>query len=473
MRSRLKVLRDSGYLLFARTFARLSTLPFLIYAAGKLGPAHYGILLFVTASVELLASLSNLGASRYGARAVVRHELPRSHLAGILLSLRLGIAIFLSACALVAIAIYTPPSPKLQVMLLGLAAMTLSSFIETTETLFTGAEKFSAAATLQVLGRLTYLAFGFLALGLGLSVVAVMAAYVIGIIVESILRMIYSVRNVTGFSLHFTRAELWTVVKGMLPFAVTAVASMIYYRVDALVIDGYHGDAAVGVYGVAYHFYSFYVWAPIVLSRALLPGLTAAYQRDPARAERSCWYWYRTVGVASLPVILVSTILAGPVIRNLMPPSYAESVFVLQVLLWSIPPLVMSSVGFVILTVADKEVLGAWLFVITAAVIFALDMLLIPRYSVNGAAAAMVAATVVLAAQVHWLLARYIFSPRHGLVRTYAMPVLGGIAMGAAAVLLWPLGWLPSMAGGLAAYGVVIFLVRMTEGGGPRTASAS
>ncbi len=472
MRSRLRVLRDSGYLLFARTFARISTLPFLIYAAGKLGPAHYGILLFVTASVELLASLSNLGASRYGARAVVRHELPRNHLAGILLSLRLVISLFLVAAALVAIFIYTPSSPKLEVLLLGLAAMTLSSFIETTETLFTGAEKFPAAATLQMVGRLTYLGLGFLALGMGFSVVAVMAAYVGGVIVEGMLRMVYTLRHVTGFSFRFSMREVWIVVKGMLPFAVTAIASMIYYRVDSLILDAYKGDAAVGVYGVAYNFYSFYVWIPIVLSRALLPGLTADYQRDPGKAERSCWFWYRIVGVAALPVVLVSTILAGPVIRNLMPASYADSVFVLQLLLWSIPPLMMSSVGFVILTVADREVQGAWLFVITAAVIFILDMILIPRYSVNGAAVAMVAATVVLAAQVHLLLSRYIFSRAHGVLRTYAMPLLSGGSMAGAALLLWPLGIVPSLLGGLAAFGLVVALVRLAETR-PRTAPAS
>jgi O-antigen/teichoic acid export membrane protein len=377
--------------------------------------------------------------------------------------LRISFSVFLSICALIAIGIYTPASPKLEVLLLGLAAMVLSSFVETSETLFTGVERFRASATMQVIGRSVYLLFGFIALGLGFSVVAVMFAYVASIAVESSIRMVYLLRNVTTLTWRIKGREVITVLWGMAPFAITAVASMIYFRIDAFILDLVKGDEAVGIYGAAYSFYSFFVWVPIVLSRALLPGMTEQYHHDPGGAEGTCWFWYRIGAVAAIPVIFISTVVAGPLIRNLMPSPYVDSIPVLQILLWSIPPMMMTSVGFIILTVADKEVLGAHSTIATAVIIVIMDLILIPRYSGVGAAVAVVATTVIWSGQMHWLLSRYVLTSEHGVIRTFTMPILSGLIMGAVGLALWPLGTVMSLIGGLAAYGVTASLIRVVE----------
>jgi len=162
--SRREVLKNSGYLMLAKLFVRLVSVPFLIYVAATLGPSMFGVFTFVMATVEMVSSLSDFGLSRYGTRVMVREEKDQARFAGILLTLQLFTSVLLAGLGLAVVLIADPSSPKLQVLLLGLLAVVISAFIYTSETIFTATKQFAASAVFSVVGRLVYLAAGFAAL---------------------------------------------------------------------------------------------------------------------------------------------------------------------------------------------------------------------------------------------------------------------------------------------------------------------
>ncbi|MFA5808903.1 MAG: oligosaccharide flippase family protein [Thermoleophilia bacterium] len=272
MTNRLKVLKQSGYLLLAKLFVRLASVPFLIYVAATLGPSLFGVFAFVMASVEIISSLGDFGLSRYGTRVMVREEKDHARFAGIFLLLQLVTSLLLAGLGLAVVLLLMPESPKMQVLMLGLVAIVFSAFTYTTETIFIAYERFSTSALLTVIGRLIYLVAGFAVIKIGFSVVAVMLVFVISIAIESLIRMVYTALRVTHFSFSFSWDEVKHIFRGTLPFAVTAIASMVYFRADAVIIEFIKGDAEVGIYSAAYSFFSFFMWLPIVLNRALLPG---------------------------------------------------------------------------------------------------------------------------------------------------------------------------------------------------------
>lgn len=458
MSERRQVLKHSGYLLLARLFARLASVPFLIYAANSLKPELFGIFTFTLAAVDMLSALGDFGLSRYGAREFVREGEQRNRLAGIFLTLQLLASVALTVPAVALVLALTGP-PKEQVLLLGLAAAFMSSFVFTTDTIFTATRRFGASAVLAVVGRAVYLVAGFLVLALGYSVVAVMTAFLLGMAVESVLRLTYTAVRVTGFSFHFTRDDFWRVIRGAAPFTVSALATLVYFRADTLIMEAIRGDIDVGIYSAAYSFFSFFVWVPIILTRTLLPGMTQLFAEKPQEAERLNWFWYRGVGILGIPVAFTVTMLAGPLIRSLLPASYADSVLTLQVLMWSIPVLMMVSVGFNALVVADHEKPAANTTLTTAAFIVGLDFALIPRYGVIGAAAAMVATTVFWFAQVHWLLRRHLLAPGHNLATALDLPLGGGLFMAGTALLVKGLGVAVALVAGLAVYAAIVGMV--------------
>lgn len=466
MGSRFDVLKHSGYLLLARLFVRLASVPFLIYVASTLGPSLFGVFAFVLATVEMVSSLGDFGLSRYGTRVMVRQEGEKedhSRFAGILLTLQLATSLLLTLAGTAAVLLAGPEYPKLQVMLLGLLAVLLSAFTYTSETIFTATRRFGASALFSVAGRVIYLAAGFAALAMDYSVVAVMAAYIASMAIEGLLRMVYVAVRVTPFSFHFKLSDLKAVARGTVPFAATTLAALVYFRADTIIMGFIRGDTDVGIYSAAYSYFSFFMWFPIVLSRALLPTLTAKFRDDPAGAEMTSWYWYRAVGVAGVAIAFAMTVLAGPVIRSLMPDTYDDSVVVLQILMWSIPTLMMVSMGFNSLTVCDRERTGANTSVFTAVLIVTLDFLLIWQYGPIGAAVAMVVTTAVWEVLMHWLMGRHVLGPRHGVFRTFSMPVIGGALMTLAALAVSGLGWPVMLPVGLAVYAAVVLLLRFLE----------
>ncbi len=450
-----EVLRHSSYLLLARLFARLASLPFLLYAAATLGPPLFGVFAFTLATIDMLSALGDFGLSRYGARALVREKENRAGTAGIILTLQLAASVALTAAALVVLLALRPEPVRRDVLLLGLAAAFMSSFIFTTDTVFTAFKRFGASAVFAVAGRVVYLAAGFAALKLGYSVVAVTAAFLLGMVIESALRMIFTSLKLTTFSFKTSFAQVAAFARGTVPFAVGAIATLVYFRADTLIMAALKGDRDVGIYNAAYSFFSFFVWAPIVLSRTLLPGLTRRFATEPEAAERTNWFWYRAVGVTGVPVAFAVTMTAGPLFRLLMPAAYGNSVIALQILIWSIPALMMVTVGFNALVVTDRERQATVTTVVTAFIIVVMDFILIHFYGVRGAAAAMVIATFAWLAQVHWLLGRFILAAGHGLKGALLLPAAGGLLMAAAALLASPLGLWAALGAGLAVYAVV------------------
>lgn len=461
--NRFEVLKHSGYLLLAKLFVRLASVPFLVYVASSLGPSMFGVFAFVLATVEIVSSIGDFGLSRYGTRVMVREEKDHARFAGILLSMQLATSLLLAGTGIAVVLFSAPESPKLQVLLLGLVAVILSAFTYTTETVFAATHHFSASALLTVIGRLIYLAAGFAVLGLGYSVVAVMWAFVGSIAIESLIRMIYTATRVTRFSFSFSLGEVRHVARGTLPFAVTSIASLVYFRADTIVIGIVRGDLDVGIYGAAYSFFSFFMWLPIVINKVLLPDLTAHYRDDPKEAELTTWYWYRAMAVAGVAIAFTMTVLARPIIGTLMPDTYADSIIVLQILMWTIPTLMMVSTGFQSLTVCDREKTGAHTSVISAALIVALDVALIPHYGPTGAAVAMVITTALWEVMTHWLLVKYVLAPRHGLLSVFGMPVLGGGCMALVALAVSGYGPFASLAAGLSVYAAVVLMLRFLE----------
>lgn len=463
MKGKLQILKHSSYLMAARLFSRLASLPFLLYAAATLGPSLFGIIAFVLAAVEMLAAAGDMGLTRYGTRAMVREESRRGKIAGMMLFLQLIASLLLVSLSLAAVLIISPAPPKREALLIGLAAVMLTPFVVTTESMFNATRRFGATAIISVAGRLIYIAAGFAALKMGYSVVAVLAAYFLGIACETVLRVVYALARVDAISFGFSGRELREFLKGTVPFAVIVVVTMVYFRADTLILEAFRGDAEVGIYNAAYSFFSFFVWVPIVVSRSLFPGLVSSFSSDPGRAEESNWFWYRALGVAGVPIAFAMTMLAGPTFDLLIPAAYSESVITLEILMWSLPPLMMVSVGISTLVVAGREHVVAIVSIITAVIIVLLDFILIPPFGVRGASWAMVVATGLWLAQTHLLLRRYVLAQGRSLAGAFGAPLAGGAAMAAAALAALSLGLYAALVAGLLAFGVTLAAIGLAS----------
>jgi O-antigen/teichoic acid export membrane protein len=430
----------------------------MLYMAATFKPSLFGIFSFVIITVEIMSSVGDVGLTRFGARALIRDEIDRERMTGIFLSIQMLTSVVLMALGYATLFIISPEEMKKELFMVALLTLFFSSFIYTTETVFTAEKRFGTSALFQVLGKVVYLVLGFTALLLGYSAMAVIIALVIGMAVESVARMIYMRLRITTLSGAYSVEEFMHVVKGTIPFAVSGIAVLVYYRADIIILGLIKGDYEVGIYSAAYSFFTFFFWMPVILSRTLLPGLIERYKQEREAALRSSIEWYRSVIFGGIAIAFTITVMAQFIFDLLLPAGdYQESILVLQILIWSMPLLMMVSVGINALVMTSLERASAATTVVTMVAVIILDLALIPSYGVNGAAVAMLIATAIWALQGLWLLKRRVWRERTSIAQLFLLPFIGLAAVAAAGLVLEPQGAIVELAGGLAVLSLVVY----------------
>ncbi|MBE0429213.1 MAG: flippase [Thermoleophilia bacterium] len=452
------VLRHSSYLFGSKLLTRLLYTVFIVYAAARLGPELFGVLAFTLAMVELLSWIGDLGLTRYGARELITSAREdRPVLSGQILALQLTSSVILCAAGLAAILAWSPPEPKMEMLLMGLVAVLFSGVVNATESALVASQKFFYSALLSFTGRLIFLGAGFVAISLGASVVVVMAGFLAGIAVESVLRLLLVSARLAGFSFRFRPAAVKAMFLASLPFAGAAVASVVYSQAGIVALEIFRDDADVGVYGVAYNLFIPLVWVSTVLAKAIFPGMTELHRESMDSARRYFYQWYRLLVMAGVPIAVAVTFLAGPALA-FFPEGYEESAAVLIILMWSVPFLMISPNELNILQIIgrEREAVRSLLTVMVFTVL--LQFVLVPFYGVKGAAAAALGGALVREVQFYELVRSHFFLGKHFFV-LFLRPAAAGAAMAAVALLAWNLmgPWVATAAGG-AAYVATLFI---------------
>lgn len=455
------VLKNSSYLMGFRILSRIMSLVFLVYAATKLGPAVFGVLSFVLVTVEMLNSIGDLGIARFGARELVRGWGKKELLAGQILVLQVLTSLPFLAIGVMLVLVLHPAYPKFQLLLLGLAAFFLYSVIGTTESVFTARQQFIFSASFTFLGRLIYIATGIVVLATGRSVILILAGYLAATIIEASARLAVVVGKFTSFSFRFRPSALWPMILVIIPFAIVGVASTLSYRINLMILEFIKGDVATGVYNIAFSLYTPFVWLTLILSTTIFPGFTEIYMRDRHLARLNAWQWYRFMALAGIPLALLITMVAKPILSH-FPAGYEDSAVILMVMAWSMPPVFISTVDINILQASDHQRQAANGPVLGAVATVLLSFLMIPFFGGTGAALAALASVAFQEVYFHWQVRRHVME--RVMYPLLLRPLLGGVVMGAVTLLLLPVSvWLAAPVASLA-YVATVFATRAVSG---------
>ncbi len=191
--------------------------------------------------------------------------------------------------------------------------------------------------------------------------------------------------------IHFSRINT-TVIKRILvsalPMGIGMIMVWIYDRVDVIIIQNYLGYSFVAVYAVAYSLFK-------------LPQSFANFLLTPLFSELSVVFGEKgylpfsiiknkviTLLIFIVPVSLILYYLAEFIIVFLYSPGYLASAPVLQLLVICIPGLLLNNFTGTTLNSCRKERIVTFSVLWAAIVNIALNIVLIPRYALIGAAIA-------------------------------------------------------------------------------------
>jgi O-antigen/teichoic acid export membrane protein len=250
-------------------------------------------------------------------------------------------------------------------------------------------------------------------------------------------------------------------VRAGLPFGLTSLALTFSFNADSVMLGLFHGAGAVGIYNAAYRL----VFNLSSLAGGFLTSMTPSLAREHVVNAERVSAWVRSglqlLCTFALPVAVGGSLLAGRIVATLYGPEFAASGMVLAIVIWTVPFHLFNAFSGNVTAAVGLERPAARIFLTSAALNVALNLVLIPRYGVNGAAAVTVASDGLASLRLYRLLHSELqlddLLGRIGRI-VVAATVMGVVVYLASAL---PLGVLIPL--GMLVYGILAFVLRIID----------
>ena len=451
---RRSVARNATSLTGAVIAARACTFALAIVMARGLGVSAYGSYGFAVALGSMIVPLFDLGITPYMNRAVARDPA-----AGELQAIRLVrpkiwlsvAALALTAAIAALISRSLDPIAVVVLMVASMSADGLSSFVYG---YFQGRERMGFEAGSTALAAMVR----------GLGGIACVVAFgdllpVIGwMLFVSAVQLAVAARRFTGELEHdrprTPRPSIPIAWGSVVTLGAITLFALIYLQVDAVIIGVVENRHAVGLYVAAYALVGGLQIIPWQIAVALGPALARHHVADRAQFEDSWRRGLRSVLLVSLPLALVTTLLARPILTFAFGSKFGPAATALAILVWSSPIWSVNMTSGAVLRAAGRERWLAWATGVGLTLNVGLNLWAIPEFGIAGASAVTVATEFgVLLIQGWLVISRGIVgTPRLPLVRLLAaLLALSAVTIAAAQLPVVLAGAL-----GLSAYVIVI-----------------
>lgn len=359
-----------------------------IWIARYLGPEDFGLLNFAIAFVALFSPFADLGLQAVVVRDLGRRAHDRIEIVASALALRLTGAVAAIVLALAAIAWLRPDLDARLIVL----AVALSLLPQAWDVIDFDYQSRMDTRPIVIIRTVSLLAFAAVKIGLILaeSEVVWFALAVTGEAALSALLMRILFRsNVDRFGVsRATLKEIRALLHSCWPLAVAALSVVLYMRIDQVMIGEMLDDRAVGVFSAAVRVSESWYFVPMAITAAIAPALTAAYSESTQSYKRKLILAMSSMFYFGVCAAVLFALWSEEIVGFLFGARYAAASDVLLIHAWT---------GvFVCFGLAS----GPWfvnggmlrwrMFHTVGGVLLnvGLNLSLIPRYGVNGAAIA-------------------------------------------------------------------------------------
>lgn len=380
--------RNSSWMLAEQTLRIISGVLVGIYVARYLGPEQFGVLSYALAISAFVLAITRLGMDAILVRELVGKSSDQVEL--------LGTAYWLMSLA--AVACYGIAGVSVY-YLEGSADVRLYVLIVTASAFFTSflvvdyyfqselKAKYSAICKFCALLFMSVFKLGLI------FVEAEFLWFVVAALLDNVfvaLLFLSMFARLRGF--HFLGSFSWSVAGALLksawPMVLTAVAALIYMRIDQVMIRNMLGLHEVGIYSAAAKIYESWIVLPYIISVSLLPAIVKLKQGSVADYQRRLTQLFRLVIWMSVLVAIVVSIVSEPLMVIAFGEAYRESASVVSIVMWTSIFASMGAISARYFNVERMEKKIALRTAVAALMNVGLNFVLIPRYGINGAAVA-------------------------------------------------------------------------------------
>jgi O-antigen/teichoic acid export membrane protein len=436
------------------------TLNFLafVYLARTLGVEGYGVLEFALSLLTYCLLFADGGLELWATREAASGADIRK-LAARIAPLRFVLASG-SFCVLLVLLFFLPNYPGLRTIMI-LFGLTLFVQAFNFKWVFMGQERMTRVAAGLVIAQIVFASAIFLVVHSPRAIIWVPVLRLVSDLAMAAYFAWLFVRTHGDLRLKFTLRNPGTALRPALTLGTSHGLAALNYNFDTIVIGFLLGPMMAGLYSAAYKPVTVMLAMPTTYFIGLFPALSRAHAQNRESFREIATRSFGLAALGAVPIGIGAFFLAAPIINFLFGPAYASAATVLQILSWSAVLVILRGTFRQSLTAAGKAGLDLRCAGASVLLNVILNLLLIPRYGIIGAAVA------TLISEVLWFSLAYYYFTRHisrlKLVQLLLQPIMAAFVMGLFLLLTQSWFWGARFVGGLAVYLGMLLLLGQKE----------
>lgn len=460
-----RVAINSSFLLLGDVVSRLLHLVLIVFIARELGDIGYGKYAFAFAFTSLFIISSDFGLSVLSIREIARDKSKASKYLSSVSSIKAILSLITFALIVIVINLmdYSQDTTRI-VYIMGLIVV-FSSFTQFFRSIFRAFERMEYEMITRIIEEILVVGAGLTVLFLGYGLIELVSVILIARFLISLLSLAIVIKRFARPELSLDIPLAKQLIKSALPFGLAAIFLTIYFQIDSVMLSVMKGDAVVGWYNASYQLVLALMFIPGAFIGSLYPLMSRYFEstKDSLRIiyEKS----FKYLLILAIPLGIGTTLVADKTIALLYGEGFANSVIALQILVWAVSLIFLTSLAGHALVSIDKQWIATRNMGIAALLNIILNLLLIPHYSHIGAAVATVVTELVIFVLHYHYLQRYLYRlPMH---RIILKPLAAALIMG---IIVYSFDFITTnvfiiVLGAILSYGVLLYLFRVFNKG--------
>jgi len=386
----------------------------LILSARVLGDEQFGIFSFAMAYVNVFGFMMH-GGFRFVYTRVVSREPDQAER---YLSNILSLQFFTSLLGMLIIALTIQFTDKdsatlAVVYVFGIAEM-LRFFKYVFRFAFGVVDRYDLEAVTVFIERFGLLVVGLAVLLNGGGVLAFALAFLVTRAVDLLITVLVMDRGVFRPRLGFDLALWPQLLRQGFPFMLNAMAAMLLYRIDSVLLSLIRTDAEVGWYSAAYRLMEGMYLFPKILSATLYPSFARLHE-TPGKLRDLYRRSIKYALFVAVPLTVVGFVSSDLAVDFIYGAEYVNAIPALQILLIGLSFIFVHEVSVTLLAAIDRQVIAFSISIGAVVANIAMNLYLIPQIGYLGAGMATVLA------EIGFCVAVWLFLRRKG----YGIPYIG------------------------------------------------
>ena len=381
-----KALKNIAWALGGKTVSLLSVLVVAVIVARYLGEEQYGIMNYVLSVVATCQMFADFGLDLIQLRGESKDPSRRDAIVGTVFGLKVILALItLAAIAVTTFLFETDARIRTYILLYSFSILLNTTWVSRNH--FTSIVWNEYVVKTEITRTLV---------GVLIKVVLVLLKLPLLWFIASLL--VDSLLLATGYTFSYIKkidsVRKWRfepqlarfLLRQSFPLLLSGAAIIVYNRIDQLMIGNMIDQSHLGIYSVAVRFAELLIFVPTIISQTIAPMLVEARQQDPALYDAQSRVFMNVTVALCIALAVATSLLAVPIVHFTFGQAYIGAASVLAVLAFRVIGDALSQTSGQLILIEGIQQYAPVRNVIGCVVCVALNLLLIPRLGIHGAA---------------------------------------------------------------------------------------